>query len=242
MPIFFIIGLVVVVVGFFLRRKWLKSRRQKELLAMSLADWERELIARRVPLLNHLPNDLRGKLEGKMNLFLEQVEFIGCNGLEITDEIELSIAAQACLLVVNTDAWYTHLQTVLVYPGAFKSVRRTHDAYVVHEEETIRTGESWQYGPVVLSWADSEQGAMNTEDGHNVVLHEFAHQLDGLSGNTDGAPLMARGQSFADWARVFTTAYDRHVKKTEAGRKTVLDAYGATNHEEFFAVAIEVFF
>lgn len=143
---------------------------------------------------------------------------------------------------MGTDAWYKHLTTVLIYPGAFKSVQTKQDGYVVTEEEIVRLGESWSRGPVVLSWRDAQQGGLNDSDGLNVVLHEFAHQLDDLSGQTDGAPPMAEGQSFARWAQVIVEAYDRHVANTKAGRPTIIDAYGATSHEEFFAVAVEMFF
>jgi Mlc titration factor MtfA (ptsG expression regulator) len=228
--------------GAFGFRYWSKQQTRTKLLATALSDHQRAIVAEQVPLIQKLPSELRGKLEGKINVFLHQVDFIGCDGLEVTEEMQLSIAAQACLLVVNSDAWYKHLRTILIYPGAFKSQEKGHDGYVVIERETVRTGESWSRGPVVLSWAHTEQGAIDDKDGHNVVLHEFAHQIDDLSGHTDGAPILNRGQSFADWERVFIEAYDRHVRNVERGHKTVLDAYGADGLEEFFAVAVEVFF
>ncbi|MEO0917997.1 MAG: M90 family metallopeptidase, partial [Pseudomonadota bacterium] len=169
-------------------------------------------------------------------------EFIGKGGLDVTDEMRLSIAAHACQLGVNIYQWYDTLRTILIYPGAFKSLQKRQDGYVVTETEEIRAGESWSRGPVVLSWTHSEQGALNEADGHNVVLHEFAHQIDQLSGAADGAPLMNKGQSFSDWSRVFLAAYDAHLRNVDEGRLTVLDAYGAKAHEEFFAVAVEVFF
>jgi len=112
----------------------------------------------------------------------------------------------------------------------------------VTEQEIIRTGESWDRGPVILSWAHSQQGAANDHDGHNVVFHEFAHQLDDLSGGTNGVPVLARDQSYAEWERVFLAAYDAHLHAVETGRRTVIDPYGATGHEEFFAVTVELFF
>ena len=234
--------LLLVVLGVFGFRYLSRRQTRTNLLAAALSDHQRSVVAQQVPLLRRLPPDLRERLEGKINLFLEQIRFVGCDGLDVTEEMRLSIAAQACLLVVNSDAWYTHLRTVLIYPGAFKSRQKSHDGYVVTERETVRSGESWARGPVVLSWAHSERGAANDKDGHNVVLHEFAHQIDGLSGFTDGAPLLNRGQNFADWQRVFVSAYERHVGNVDAGRRTVLDAYGADGPEEFFAVAVEVFF
>lgn len=224
-------------------RYWSKRRTRKGMLATALSDHQRAIVAEQVPLTQRLPFELRGKLEGKINLFLRQIEFIGCNGLEVTEEMRLSIAAQACLLVVNSDTWYEHLSTVLIYPDAFKSREKEHHGYVVTEREIVRIGESWPRGPVVLSWAHTEQGAINDKDGHNVVLHEFAHQLDDLSGHTDGAPMLDSGHSFADWERVFIDAYERHVRHVDEGHgNTVLDGYGADGPEEFFAVAVEVFF
>jgi Mlc titration factor MtfA (ptsG expression regulator) len=193
-------------------------------------------------LTRRLPAELRRQLEGKINLFLDQVEFIGCNGLDVTEEMRLSIAAQACLLVVNSDTWYDHLQTILIYPGAFKSRRARRNGYVVTEREVVRTGESWARGPVILSWTHARQGAANDHDGRNVVLHEFAHQIDDLSGRIDGVPNLRGDQSFAGWAKAFIEAYERHVRHVRRGRRTVVDAYGAEGPEEFFAVAVEAFF
>ena len=223
-------------------RAWSRRQGRARLLASPLTADQRATVARQVPLVRKLTQPLRQKLEGKINLFLDQVEFIGCNGLQVTDQMRLSIAAQACLLVVNSDEWYRTLRTILVYPGAFKSQRKERSGFVIIERETVRTGESWPRGPVILSWAHSERGALNDGDGHNVVLHEFAHQLDDLSGHTDGAPVLNKDMSFTDWARVFTEAYARHVGKVERGHATAIDIYGAEGPEEFFAVCVEVFF
>lgn len=238
----FILVLLILGTAFVAHRIWSQSRRRSELLAAPLNEKARSIVSEQVPLLENLPEELRPSLEGKINRFLDQVEFIGCDGLDVTEEMRFSIAAQACLLVVNIDQWYETLRTILIYPGAFKSFQKRHDGYVVNEREEIRAGESWTHGPIVLSWRHSAQGARNHEDGHNVVLHEFAHQIDQLSGAADGAPVMNKGQSFSDWSRVFLAAFEDHQRNIETGRRTVLDAYGATAHEEFFAVAVEVFF
>lgn len=219
-----------------------KKRAVAALLTTRLSDHQRAVLAREVPLTRKLPPELHAALEGKIHRFLDQVDFIGCNGLEVDAEMELSIAAQACLLVVASDRWYDGLSNILIYPGAFKSVQKHYDGYVVTEEEIVRSGESWLHGPVVLSWAHSRQGARDESDGHNVVLHEFAHQIDALSGATNGVPLLSDGQSFSEWEAAFLKAYDAHVKTVTTGHRTVLDAYGAQSHEEFFAVAVELFF
>ena len=109
-----------------------------------------------------------------MNLFPVQVGFYGCDGLEVTEEMELPIAVQACLLVINSELWYGNLTTILIYPDAFKSKQRKQSGFDVSENEIVRTGESWDRGPVVLLWVDSKQGALDDRDGLNVVLREFA--------------------------------------------------------------------
>ncbi len=229
-------------ISYFGYRRWLKHQTHKNLLISALSDRQRVIVANQVPITKRLTAELSQKLEGKIQAFLHQVEFIGCAGLDVDEEMELSIAAQACLLIVNSDTWYKPLRTILIYPDAFKSRKKEYSGYVVTERETVRLGESWSQGPVVLSWKHSKQGAINDRDGQNVVLHEFAHQIDSLSGYTDGAPILNKGQSFASWREVFVTAFESHVQNVKKGRKTVLDSYGAEAPEEFFAVAVEVFF
>ncbi|WP_170788796.1 M90 family metallopeptidase [Ruegeria lacuscaerulensis] len=240
MLIFF--SVLLLIVGFFAYRHWSKIQARNALLAAPLTKHQRRVIDAQVPLLRRLPVGLRDKLDGKINLFLDQVQFHGCDGLDVTQEMKLAIAAQASLLLVNRDIWYDNLTTILIYPNAFKSRQRRQDGYVISEKEIVRTGESWDRGPVILSWRHSQQGALDDRDGQNVVLHEFAHQVDDLSGGTNGVPILSDGQSFAEWERVFLTAYDTHVHAVEHGRPTVIDPYGATGHEEFFAVSVEVFF
>jgi len=234
--------LLVLAAGAYVFRGWSKRQRRKRLLASELSDHQRAIIEEFVPLVRRLPQDLRRKLEGKISLFLDQIRFVGCNGLDVTEEMRLSIAAQACLLVANTNTWYRNLYTILIYPDAFTSRRMEQDGYVVTERQTARLGESWSRGPVILSWTDVEDGAADAHDGHNVVFHEFAHQVDDLSGHTNAIPVLSKGQSFRDWEHAFIDAFDRHVRNVERGHRTLFDAYGATSHVEFFAVAVEVFF
>lgn len=237
-----IIFLLIIATAIAFGLRHLKRRHaRKELFVTPLSDHQIRIIRESVPIVDRLPAHLRSALEGKVNAFLHQVDFQGCNGLEVTEEMELSIATQACLLVVGSEAWYDHLTTVMIYPSAFRSVHNRYDGYVVTQEEITRLGESWARGPVILSWAHTQRGAQNPDDGHNVAFHEFAHQLDGLSGYTDGAPVLNPSQSYGTWEQVMLDAYDRHVARVEEGRETVLDAYGAKAHEEFFAVAVEVF-
>ncbi len=228
--------------AFFAYRRYAKHRKRKDLLATPLTDKQRDIVARLVPLVHRLPQPLRLKLEGKINLFLHQITFRGQNGVEVSEEMRLSIAAQACLLIVNSPVWYDSLRNVLIYPSAFLTHRDTHDGYIVHENKNVTLGESWARGPVILSWDHALHGGLDSEDGHNVVIHEFAHQLDSLTGHSNGIPILRKGQAYAGWEKAMLDAFQGHVERVERGGQTLIDPYGATNHEEFFAEAIVTFF
>lgn len=237
-----ILCLPLLVGAFFLYRWQARRRRRKALLATPLTPQQRAVVEQLVPLLRRLPQPLRFVLEGKMNLFLDQVTFRGMNALEVTEAMRLSIAAQACLLIVNSPVWYDTLRNVLIYPSAFLTHRDTHDGHFIHEGRHATLGESWAHGPVILSWDDALHGGLDAEDGHNVVIHEFAHQLDALSGHTNGIPVLRKGQDYTGWEKAMLDGYNDHVARLERGERTLIDPYGATNHQEFFAEAIVTFF
>lgn len=223
-------------------RRKLQRQRRDRLLATPLTQQQRNVLVKLVPIVRRLPEPLRPKLEGKINLFLDQITFRGNRGLEVSEGMKLSIAAQACLLIVNSPVWYDTLRNVLIYPSAFRTRRSTHDGLVVHESDHGMLGESWSRGPVVLSWDDALRGGLNPDDGHNVVIHEFAHQLDGLTGHTNGIPILRKGQAYLSWETAMLDAFHDHVKRVESGYHTLIDPYGATNHQEFFAEAVVTFF
>lgn len=237
-----ILAVPLLVAAFLLYRRYSKQRKHKELLASSLTAKQRAVVERLVPLVRRLPPPIGSSLEGKMNLFLDQITFRGQNGVEVSEEMKLSIAAQACLLVVNSPVWYDTLRNVLLYPSAFLTHRDTHGDGVVYENQHATLGESWARGPVILSWDHALQGGLEAEDGHNVVIHEFAHQLDSLSGHTNGIPLLRKGQTYAGWERAMLDAYQDQVQRVQNGERTLIDPYGASNHQEFFAEAIVTFF
>ncbi|ABC62349.1 zinc-dependent peptidase [Erythrobacter litoralis] len=236
------LSIPLLIVAALLYRRQSRLRKRRELLATPLTPQQRAVVERLVPLVKRLPRELQAKLEGKINLFLDQVTFRGLNDLEVREEMQLSIAAQACLLVVNSPVWYDTIRNVLVYPSAFLTNRDTQDGHFVHEGRHATLGESWARGPVVLSWDDALQGGLDATDGHNVVIHEFAHQLDALSGHTNGIPILRRGQTYARWEKAMLDAYNDHVARLERGERTLIDPYGGTNHQEFFAEAIVTFF
>ncbi len=202
------------------------------------------LLEKNTPLYVRLPEELRLRLHERIGQFLATIRFEGCGGLELTEDMVLTVAAQACLLVVHREGKpYPKLKVVYLYPSTFRSVKKRVDALgIVTEEEVARLGESWERGTVVLAWDSVEQGARNITDANNVTFHEFAHQLDHEDGATDGAPGLPCRDSYRSWARVFQENYDEFLQQTEDGKKTVLDSYGATNPAEFFAVATETFF
>lgn len=177
-------------------------------------------------------------------IFLDEKRFVGCGGLEITEEIKVTIAAQACVLLLHrkTD-YYPGLRTILVYPAAYvaKETRRLAGG-VVEEGFDVRLGESWRRGSVVLSWDDVRRDAADIHDGHNIVFHEFAHQLDSSFGRGDSSEVLQRPSTFIAWASTLQGNYERLRRELDKNRPTLLRSYAAENPAEFFAVVTEYFF
>ena len=220
-----------------------KNRRREALLKEPLSAEERAVLDKNVPYLAGLSAVDRAELEGLVRIFVAEKHFEGCGGLELTDEIKLTIAAQACLLLLHrkTDV-YPNVDSILVYPSAYRVPTEQHDGVVVLQEDQARLGESWQRGLVVLSWDHALSGAAQPHDGQNVVLHEFAHQLDGEDGPMNGTPELGARARYTSWAHVLGDEFDELSRRLHAGRRTDIDPYGATNPAEFFAVVTEMFF
>ena len=217
--------------------------RDKRILKGSFpADWQ-AIVHRRLPFLEKLNESEQKQLQDMIKLFVAKKHFYGCGGLEINDDIRVTIAAEACLLLLNRQTGvYPTLKHILVYPSAFKVERQQHNSDgTVSQMKSGLLGESWDNIKVILSWDDVEHGIQNFNDGHNVVLHEFSHQLDSESGSANGAPLL-RKNSYQLWAKVLSKEFEALVKASRDHDKAVMDYYGATNSAEFFAVATEVFF
>ncbi|MBL0712033.1 MAG: zinc-dependent peptidase [Colwellia sp.] len=203
-----------------------------------------QILQQRMPYFRKMPADLQSQLKQHIQVFLAEKSFIGCNGIEITDDIRITVSAQACLLLLNrkTD-YYPKLQTILVYPRAFiKEQQSMTSAGVLKVQKMALAGESWDFGKVVLSWQDTVDGAKIPDDGHNVVIHEFAHQLDQENGKANGAPILDKGQSYQCWSDVFSKQFQHLKKQAQTGEPSLFDYYGATEPAEFFAVVSEVFF
>jgi Mlc titration factor MtfA (ptsG expression regulator) len=233
----------MLVVAGLLASPWLARRRRKSLLARPFPEAWRAIL-QRLPLHARLPGDLRRQLERRVQVFVAEKQFVGCAGLEVTDEMRVTIAAQAALLTLNRSAQpYPNLRTILLYPGAFVVERlRPEPSGVLQEQRQVLTGESWSNGQVVLSWADAQAGAANGDDGQNVVIHEFAHQLDQEKGFANGAPYLGRRERYSSWSRVLAREFAQLQWAGANGWPTLFNAYGATDPAEFFAVVSEVFF
>jgi MtfA peptidase len=220
---------------------WLIARRRQRQSAPAFPAAWRRILRRRVPLVARLPTDLQLRLKRHIQVFIAEKPFIGCQGQAITDEVRVTIAAQACLLLLGheTPDFFPRLKEILVYPGAFVVEReQAVGSGVVREQRQALSGESWSQGRVVLSWADALTGAADPHDARNVVVHEFAHQIDQDDGTANGRPWRPTPQLRRRWQRVMDAAFQR-LQHTPS---TVIDAYGATDLAEFFAVTSEVFF
>lgn len=224
---------------------WLLPRwRLRRVLARPLDAVQLGYIERNVDQYRGMPSSLRQQLQYLVKQFLHQKTFVGCAGLEVTDEMRVTIAAQACLLLLNrrTDV-YPGLHAVLVYPGAFLVPRKEADeAGVVTETRQDLLGESWGDGRVILSWEHVRRAGLPAQGTHNVVLHEFAHQLDSESGSNNGAPLLGSAERYRRWSETLSRDFALLRRDTYWGQRDVLDPYGATNPAEFFAVTTETFF
>lgn len=235
-----IFGVVVTV----LLRKMVKNRLfQRAVNAPFPKSWL-GILESKLPVYPKLTPELQLELQQRVKEFLFEKKFEGCGGLEMNDEIRITIAGEACLLILDRPSTrYKKLKWIYVYPSTFIAKREVADAYgVVSEGRSFLLGESWSHGRVILAWDSVERGIKNTDDGQNVVLHEFAHQLDQEDGRADGAPLLYTKDSYQIWSQVFSDEFDTLQKKLARGAKTLIDSYGATNPAEFFAVVTELYF
>jgi Mlc titration factor MtfA (ptsG expression regulator) len=226
---------------------WLRDHRRAEARQRSFpAAWE-AFVGAGVAHYCLLDDAERSELHATMQVFVEEKNWEGCGGLDLTDEIRVTIAAQACLLQLGLPHdYYRNVQTILVYPstvvppeqprGGFERVNGPVPAPVPI------LGQAFAQGPVILVWDAVLHGARHPEQGHNVVYHEFAHKLDMLDGAADGTPPLAGRDQLAEWVAVCSVEFLRLRRLADKGHKTFLDAYGATNEAEFFAVATEEFF
>lgn len=223
-----------------LQPRW-RERRRARLRAQPFPAAWRRILRQRVPLVARLPADLQRQLKGHIQVLLAEKPIIGCQGQRIGDEQRVTIAAQAGLLLLGQPRpdYFPALRQILVYPGAFVVDRVVpQGAGLQRDERRALSGESWQQGQVILSWADVLAGAADPADGQNVVLHEFAHQIDQDKGRADGRPWRASRAQRRQWDAVMGAAFAQLQWQPSA----LLGDYAASDPAEFFAVATERFF
>ena len=227
---------------------WLSRRRaRRQRLEQPFSIEEEAILSRDFPRYHSLPDSFRSRFAGYTRVIMEEKNFEACGGLvEVTPEMKLLISAQAALLILNLPRhdFFPQLKSILVYPGAFRDRGNRRFDLDEANDRSILYGESLESGSVILSWDNVVFGARNEDDGMNVVIHEFAHQLDQGNGLADGVPNLHTPSDYPRWSEVFRRHYDDFVAQVESGRgdKTFLDPYGATDPAEFFAVLSETFF
>ena len=214
-----------------------RRRRRAARMAEPLGAAARAAIARNVPAAARLPAELRGRHEALVNAFVTEKQFVGCNGLTVTDEIRATVAALACLLVLGRRGHYDELHSVLVYPTAFWVEDEVEDeAGVVERRRRVLSGEAWEASRIILSWEDVLEAARHPGEGYNVALHEFAHYLD-----AEGLGLADSSRPVSAWADQLAREFESLLDTVDRGGYTFLDPYAAEDEAEFFAVASEDF-
>ena len=226
--------IAIVVLCYFIFRAYKQHKRNQIFNLLPPPKWV-EYIRNNVAIYHFLPTNLQKELLGHMNIFLSEKYFSGHAGLKVTDEMRVTIAAQACILLLNRKTnYFPHLKTIMVYPAGFKNPNH-------QDKPGHHLGESWVRGPVVLSWADSIHGGKNAKDGTNVVIHEFAHQLDQADGAGDGRPWI-NSAHLKTWSKVMSKEFKSLIIKAKLRNRSFFNHYGATNPAEFFAVISEHFY
>jgi len=241
--LFGLAAIPVVAVLIWLGRRQLKKSRRARLLKQPLPAHLLGILERNAGIYAQLPDDLKRNLQGLINIFLDEKQFVGCDGLEVSDEMRVTVAGLACILLLNRQTrYFPGFSTVMMYPDAYMATEVAFDGQVEVRREVTRAGESWHRGPVVLSWKDVLRGAADVGDGYNVVLHEFAHKLDEENNGTNGLPVLPERGQYGQWAQVLGREYESLEGRAAHGKNKVLHAYGLTSPPEFFAVATESFF
>jgi len=226
---------------------WLREKRRKKILAAPFpSEWERH-IQNSIQYYQHLNHEGKKRLQDLIQIFIAEKDWLGCNGLELTDEIRVTIAAHACLLILALpNDYYRNVETIYVYPTTVISPEGSTGFFEVRTTPVPGPmpilGETHHQGPVILVWDAVKRETRHPEQGHNVVYHEFAHKLDMLDGGADGTPPLTTPEEYHRWIEVCSKEYQELCDKVDHGKPTFLDSYAATDETEFFAVATEYFF
>ena len=228
--------------------EWWRERRREKILEQPFPEEFEVFLTRNVGHYGRLDADEQKRLRELVQVFIAEKHWEGCGGLDLTDEMRVTIAAQACLLVLELPhRLYENVESIFVYPSAV--VRPEQEAGVFVQPRQIVAsgplalfGEAHVRGPVVLAWDRVLRDGRNKRDGHNLVYHEFAHKLDMLDGSADGTPPLETREERARWRQVCERAYLDLRARSSRGEPSFIDEYGASNEAEFFAVVTEHFF
>lgn len=243
MRLMILFGFFILIATLWYLRRYMQRLRRQKLSKEALHPNHIAILHEKVTLYSRLSQALKEELHGHINIFLDEKNFIGCAGVVVNDEMRIVVAGNACMLLLQgAQRRFVGFTSIMLYPEAYVAHEVRHDGLVATEQASARAGESWVRGPIVLSWADVHAGSLNADDGHNVVIHEFAHKLDEQSGRMNGLPVLATAAQREAWRDVLTAEYSALNQRAEQGRNKVLDTYGTTSPAEFFAVASESFF
>jgi Mlc titration factor MtfA (ptsG expression regulator) len=223
---------------------WWRNRQRKKLLSTPFPPAWESLLSTHCRYFARLTNDERQRLRNDVRLLVVEKRWEGCNGLAITEEIQVTIAAHAALMGLGfPELPFDRLLSILVYPDTFVARRNTQmSGGGWLESNEPRLGEAWYQGPVILVWREIREQCLDSPTGRNVIIHEFAHLLDMQDREVNGVPTLPDEQSYETWLEVTEKEFDRLQRQIRLGRRTLIDRYGATSRAEFFAVSSETFF
>lgn len=227
--------------------QWLSDYRRKKILATPFpSEWERH-VQSNTPYYQYLNSEEKKRLKDLIQIFIAEKYWLGCNSLELTDEIKVIIAAHACLMILALpNDYYRNVESIYVYPTTIFSPESSAGFFEVRTTPVRGPmpilGEAHHSGPVILVWDAVKKETRHPEHGHNVVFHEFAHKLDMLDGSADGTPLLTTPEQYQWWVEICSKEYLELCNKVEHGKPTFFDSYAATDEAEFFAVITEYFF
>lgn len=218
---------------------WFRRWSRAGIKSQPFTDQQSRVLAEQVPQSLRLNGDKHDRFRQTVQVLLSEQSFEGCDGLTVTDEMRLTVCGNAAMMLLGVqDYYFEGVTSILLYPQSFKRQRQGKWS----TEEVHNAGEAWQYGPIILSWADCEVHSPLRNHGRNVIVHEFAHHLDGIDGEMGGSIQMPTSQDQQSWDDIAEQELAALQAKVQRRQNSVLDPYGATNQAEFFAVASEAFF
>ncbi|MEM7304109.1 MAG: M90 family metallopeptidase [Pseudomonadota bacterium] len=243
MPLIILFSIIIAAIVLWYARKQLRISKRLKLSNKPLQADAIAILEKNVSIYNLLSDELKHELRGYINIFLDEKKFYGHDGIQIDDVIRLTVAGNACLLLLQGNKnYFPGFTSILIYPDTYVAQQTTHESGLATQDVSVRAGESWMRGPVILSWADVVRGNDHPGDGHNVVIHEFAHKLDEQDGVMDGMPVLRDKSQYAEWTNILSAEYVSLQERVKQGKNKVMDAYGTVSPAEFFAVATESFF